>query len=154
MAAHAREEMAKGQVSIIYLALTIAIAVVLSAGVFLSVQFFSENLREDVAELGFENVGQQITNAFLDLKLVRDKTNETSINYTIDLPKQIGDQRYTIAAGGSNKFELRTVGSPSNVKNLELKFWSNLSAEGFIDSTQGFMELRLNTTNKDRVLIL
>ena len=140
--------MAKGQVPIIYLILTIAIAFVLAAGVFLFARVLGNNISGDLAEVGLDSVGQQLENSFLDLKIMADGTNESSVNMTIKIPKQIGEQRYFIAGHNSRIIELRTTGNPSIPKNLEMKFWPDLKVNGFVDSSQGFIEMQLNDSNK------
>ena len=134
----------KGQVSILYLVITLAIAFVISAGVFLFAKSFQSSLGGDIADFGLDRVAQQLENGFLDLKLITDTTNDSTINLTIPLSGEIGEQRYTIAADGSNVLELRTLGDPSVFRLLELKFWPDVEVFGLVDSSQGFVKLQLN----------
>jgi FlaG/FlaF family flagellin (archaellin) len=138
----------KGQVSIIYMVITIAIAFVVATGVFLFARSFRSNISEDIGEIALENVAQQLENTFLDLKHISDTTNTSTANLTINIPKEIGERQYTISASNSTDLEIRIIGDPSTFRLLEIEFWENLTVNGFVDSSQGFVQLNLNNATE------
>lgn len=137
--------MRRAQSEIIYLILTIGIAFLLAAGVFAFSRSMRENLSGQLADTGLDRVSAQLEGGFLKLKEIADTTNEQNISIKLQLPTEIGEQRYSISAAGTNKIELRTVGSPSIPKILTIKFW-NVSVSGFVGSAQGFVELELRNS--------
>jgi hypothetical protein len=138
--------MKKAQVEIVYLALTIAIAFLLSVGTFVFSKSVRENFNSQLAFAGLERTSIQVEAGFLKLKDILDNTNATNVTLKLPLPNKIGEQHYTISTNGSNTIELRTIGNPSISKSLTIKFW-NVTIRGFVESSQGFMILDLQNTS-------
>lgn len=134
--------MKKGQSEIIYLVITIGIAFVIAVGVFAFSKSFQANLNEQLANAGLERTSTQLEAGFLKLKDLADNTNEQNISIRLPISEKIGEQQYMISGFSNNMIELRTVGNPSVLRFLTIKFWS-VSVSGFVDSQQGFIELEL-----------
>ena len=133
----------RGQVSIIYLVITLAIAFFIAAGVFLFARGFTTDVGASLGEVALSSVAQQLESVLLDLKRISDQTNETVASVEIQIPKTIGDQRYTIAGENSSEVRLRTLSEKSVLKILEVNFW-DVEIVGFAESSQGFVKLTLN----------
>jgi len=128
---------AKGQVSIIYLISTIAIALVISAGVLLSMQFYSAELSKNKESAQLELVAQKLENGLFTFRDLLESTNSTlTMNLTIEIPERIGEKYYTISAIG-NTIELRSIGSPSVVIKKEIPWGKGLLIKGYVDSKKG-----------------
>ena len=131
----------KGQISIIYLLITIAIAFILAGSVFLFSKSYRADLSENVAASGLQNIAQRLENSLLDLKLLADK-NATSANISLDIPQRIGEQKYFISGQG-NVIEIRAVGDPSTSKNMNINFWPSIDIRGMVDSGKGSVTIVL-----------
>jgi hypothetical protein len=134
--------MKKGQSEIMYLIITIGIAFVIAVGIFAFSRSFHSTLNEELAKAGLERTATQVEDGFLKLKEITDATDEQNLTIKLPIPNKIGEQQYTISGVNNNTIELRTVGNPSVLRLLEIKFWT-VSISGFVDSQQGFIELNL-----------
>jgi len=135
----------RAQVSIIYLVITLAIAFFIAAGVFFFARGFTTDVGANLGEVALSSVAQQLESAMLDLKRISDQTNTTVLSVELEIPKTIGDQRYTIAGENTSQIRLRTLSEKSILKVLEINFWG-ISVVGFAESSQGFVRLTLNQT--------
>ena len=144
----------RGQSEIIYMILTIAIAIIVAAGVFLFGRTFAGSLGEDLSNSGLEFVAQELEANIVKLKQTIDTTDPKpqTVSVRVELPERIADRRYAITGTNDNGIELRAQGDPSVIKEMELKFWPDIKVVGLVDSTQGFV--RLNFTAADNTLIL
>jgi flagellin-like protein len=134
----------KGQISIIYLLITIAIAFILAGGIFLFSKSYRASLSENIEASGLQNIAQRLENSLLDLKLLADK-NVTSTNISLDIPQRIGEQKYFISGQG-NFTEIRTIGDPSISKNLQINFWPSIDIRGMVDSSKGSITIVLRNS--------
>ncbi|MEM2954407.1 MAG: hypothetical protein QW625_00425 [Candidatus Nanoarchaeia archaeon] len=139
----------KAQSSIVYLLITIAIALILASGVYFSAYFFKAKLNENILEQSAEEILQRVHNGLLKMRTLYNQ-NATNISITINIPSQIGEQKYTITGLG-NKIELRTFGNPSVIKTTEINYWQNISIQGLVGSEKE--KLRLNLINESTILI-
>jgi hypothetical protein len=134
--------MRRGQSEIIYLVISIGIAFIIAVGVFAFSKSFQADLNEQLANAGLERTAAQLESGFLKLKEISDTTNEQNASIKLQIPNKIGEQQYMISGFNNNVIELRTVGNPSILKLLTIKFW-NVTINGFVDSQQGYVELEL-----------
>ncbi len=134
--------MRRGQSEIIYLVISIGIAFIIAVGVFAFSKSFQADLNEQLANAGLERTATQLEGGFLELKEIADTTNEQNASIKLQIPNKIGEQQYMISGFNNNVIELRTVGNPSVLKLLTIKFWS-VTINGFVDSQQGYVQLEL-----------
>ena len=137
--------MKRAQSEVLYLVITIGIAFILAAGVFVFSKTFRADLNEQLAAAGLERTSAQLESGFLTLKGLMDNTGTINASLKLPLPNMIGEQRYAIEGSGTSTMELRTIGDPSISKFLTIKFW-NVNIYGNADSSQGFVRLELQNS--------